>query len=104
MSIQPTYSSGTYFVEVNWPLNAHWAVKTVEIFKDVIDRGAERVIVNLANVSFIDSRGLLALLTGFKMFGNDTEKFRLVAPQAQTQLFFRVTRFDKVFRLTDQTL
>ena len=99
MSRQTIAKPTTYLVELNGPLNAHWAEQTVQIFRDVIEQGAKRIVVNLEEVTFIDSRGLLALLSGFKMFGNNTDNFQLVELQPQIRLFFRLTQFDKVFQL-----
>jgi anti-anti-sigma factor len=101
MNRQTTFKPQTYLVELNGPLNAHWAEKTVQIFREVIEQGAKQVVVSLEKVNFIDSRGLLALLTGFKMFENDIDNFRLVELQPQIRLFFRLTQFDKVFQLAE---
>ena len=90
-----------YLLELNWPLNAHWTEKTVKSFKDLADRGARRIVVNMENVPFIDSHGLAALVTGAKFLGDDLRNLRLAAPQAQVKLFLRLTKFDEIFPIYD---
>lgn len=88
-------------VELNWPLNAHWADKTMKTLKHVVDRGAEQIIINMENVPFIDSHGLAALLKGLGCLDSEEGDYSLVAPQPQAKLFLRVSKFDRVFRIYD---
>jgi anti-anti-sigma factor len=62
------------------------------------EQGVKRVLVNLEDVPFIDSRGLAALIAGYKMFGSDARNFRLVGIQDQPRLVFELTGFDHVFQ------
>jgi len=102
MSIaQVALDSGIYLVELNWPLNAHWADKTTQMLKEAADHGGKRIIVNLENVPFIDSHGLAALVNGLRFFNDDAKNLCLAAPQRQARLFFRLTKFDRVFRIYD---
>jgi len=98
---QAIISSEAHLLDLNWPLNAHWAEETVKSFKALADRGAKRIIVNMENVPFIDSHGLAALVTGAKLLGDDLKALSLDSPQAQARWFLGLTKFDKVFDIRD---
>jgi anti-anti-sigma regulatory factor len=63
-------------------------------------KGVERVLVNLAEVPFIDGPGLAALVTGYKLFGHG-QNFRLAKLQIQPKLVLELTGFDRVFQVLD---
>jgi anti-anti-sigma regulatory factor len=58
------------------------------------------VVVNLAEVPFIDGPGLAALVTGYKLFSNG-QNFRLAGLQIQPKLVLELTGFDRVFQVLD---
>lgn len=88
-----------YLVKLNGALNARTAEDAKQTFRDLADKGAERVIIDLSGVPFIDSSGLAALVSGLKTFGGDAENLRLAAPQSQAKLLFELTMFDRVFKI-----
>ncbi len=88
-----------YLVKLSGALNARTAEDAKQTFRDLADKGAERVIIDLSGVPFIDSSGLAALVSGLKTFGGDAENLRLAAPQSQAKLLFELTMFDRVFKL-----
>ena len=93
--------SDTYLVKLNGALNARSAEDAKQTFRDLSDKNAKRVIVDLAGVPFIDSSGLAALVSGLKTFGGDAQNLRLAAPQSQARLLFELTMFDRVFQIFD---
>jgi anti-anti-sigma factor len=88
-----------YLVEVNGPLNVTHAGEVNRYFVQMAGEGIKRVVVNLAEVPFIDGPGLKALLIGYKLFGR--ENFRLVNLQDQPQLVLEVTGFDHYFQVLE---
>ena len=93
--------SDTYLVKLNGALNARSAEDAKQTFRDLSDKSAKRVIVDLDGVPFIDSSGLAALVSGLKTFGGDAQNLRLAAPQSQARLLFELTMFDRVFQIFD---
>ena len=91
--------SDVYLVKLNGALNARSAEDAKQTFRDLSNKGANQVIVDLANVPFIDSSGLAALVSGLKTFGGDAQNLRLAAPQSQAKLLFELTMFDRVFHI-----
>lgn len=93
--------SDVYLVKLNGALNARSAEDAKQKFRDLSDKGAKQIIVDLAGVPFIDSSGLAALVSGLKTFGGDANYLRLAAPQSQAKLLFELTMFDRVFQIFD---
>jgi anti-anti-sigma factor len=94
----------SYLINLSEPLNARRAEGVRQFFKDLAHKGVRRVVVNLEDVPFIDSQGLAALISGYKVFGSDADNFRLVGIQAQPRLVFELTGFDRVFRAVGNDL
>lgn len=88
-------------INLDGPLNDTLAEQVKQTFHDVAGQGINRVIVNLANVSVIDSRGLSALVAGYKLFGSQPQNFILAMPTDQPKLLFELTGFDKIFHIAD---
>ncbi len=89
-----------HLVELNKPLAASLAKETVQAFRDISDQGGRRVIVNMEHVPFIDGPGLVALLVGLNIFGGG-HALQLTRLQTQPRLFFELTEFSKIFRISD---
>jgi anti-anti-sigma factor len=87
----------SHLVNLSGPLNSNRSPDVIQLFRDLSEQGVKRVLVNLGDVPFIDSRGLSALIAGYKMFGSDPRNFRLVGIQDQPRLVFELTGFDHVF-------
>ncbi|MEM8504470.1 MAG: STAS domain-containing protein [Cyanobacteria bacterium P01_D01_bin.1] len=66
-----------------------------------ITKDSPNILVNLAQVNFIDSSGLTSLVAGMR----DTEKiggsFRLCNVHSEARLVFEVTMMDSVFEIYD---
>jgi anti-anti-sigma factor len=94
-------SADVHLLKINGPLNGSLAEAVKEHFNEVFNDGAKQLIVNLKDVSLIDSRGLASLVAGLKMFRSDNRGFYLAALQAQPRLVFELTGFDRVFQVLD---
>ncbi|UCC86315.1 MAG: STAS domain-containing protein [Anaerolineales bacterium] len=86
-----------HLLSLSGALNASRAESAVQLFRDVSERGVHSVVVNLEDVPFIDSRGLAALIAGYRIFGSDPHNFQLTGIQDQPRLLFELTGFDQVF-------
>ncbi len=92
-------SSTVSIVSLNGALNARSAEEAKQTFRDLSDKGVEKVIVNLKDVPFIDSSGLASLVSGLKTLGGEASNLKLAAPQSQARLLFELTMFDRVFEI-----
>ncbi len=90
-----------YLINLSGPLNERQYEPITQMFRDILAQGISQVVINLVDVPLIDSRGLAALVAGYKLFGRDPKNFRLVALQDQPKLVFELTGFDNIFEIFD---
>jgi len=96
-SVSPEVS----IISFNGALNARSAEEAKQTFRNLVEQGVNRVIVDLHQVPFIDSSGLAALVSGLKTLGGEAANLKLAAPQSQARLLFELTMFDRVFEIHD---
>jgi anti-sigma B factor antagonist len=65
---------------------------------DYVKAGHRNIILDLSDVTFIDSSGLGALIATLKVIGKDGEIIIAAAPPTVV-VMFELTRMDRVFRL-----
>jgi anti-sigma B factor antagonist len=92
-------TTGMYLVELSGALTAEQATDLNQAFKDLAEKGAKRLVIDMAQVPFVDSRGLAALVSGYRIFGGAERDFRLAAIQDQPRLVFDLTGFNHVFHI-----
>jgi anti-anti-sigma factor len=68
-----------------------------EMIDQVLDEGAEAVIVDLWQVPFVDSAGLGALIGGLKASRRRGRNFALAAPCEEVRQILDVTNLRRVF-------
>jgi len=93
--------NGIHLVVLSGPLNDGQAEAVMQAFTEISEQGGQRVVLSLKEVPFIDSRGLAALIAGYKIFGRDGAHFRMAGVQDQPRLLLELTGFDRVFRIYD---
>jgi len=86
-------------VEVSGRLNAVVAPDLKEQLKAAAKSGNARLIVDLTDVSFIDSSGLAALVSGFRAARESGGTIKLAGLNEQTRMVFRITKLDHVFEI-----
>lgn len=83
-------------VTLNGRLDATTSGDVKEFFQRLINNGSRKIVVDLQRVSFIDSSGLVALVSGLRMAKEKDGRLVLCAAQPQAQLVFRLTMLDRV--------
>ncbi len=63
----------------------------------LIEQGFLKIIIDLYQISFIDSSGLAALVSGLRLVREKEGKIVLCGVQAQAQTLFRLTMLDRIF-------
>jgi len=69
-----------------------------ERLREVVAGGRHHLVVDLSGVSFVDSSGLSALISGLKQSRQAGGDLRLVNPAQQARLVLQVTALDRVMR------
>jgi len=78
-------------------LNAVTAPDLKTKLKHLVEDGYVMLIVDLTDVSFIDSSGLAALVSGFKSTRENGGSIKLSGLNDQTRMVFKLTKLDTVF-------
>ncbi len=75
-----------------------------DIVYNAIDGGSRKVVINMADVTFIDSSGLGALVNAMIRMRNAGGKLKLTQPSSKVAELLEVTRLDKVLEIeADET-
>ena len=82
-------------------LDAAAAPDLLARLKGAIAEGQVRLAIDLAAVSFVDSSGLGALVSGLKAARRAEGDLRLIAPNQQVQRLLRLTTLDRVFVIAE---
>lgn len=87
---------GVSVLRLTGKLNMVSAPAVRERIAALVDVGPPRVVVDLAEVEFLDSSGLGALISGLKSARQAGGDLRIAAPGEQVRLVLRLTNMDRV--------
>lgn len=82
-------------------LDAGGSLAVRDSLRALAERDNPRLIVDLSQVSFIDSTGLTALVSGLRAARQRGGDVVLAQSQQQAKMLFRLTMLDNVFALYD---
>ena len=97
VTVEPQ-QSGAALVKLAGRLDLLSAIDVRQKLADVVAAGHQRLVVDLADVEFIDSTGLGSLVSGLKatrMAGGD---LRLARPVEQARTILKLTTLDRVLK------
>ena len=80
-------------------LDAHNSGEFRDTILGMLEAGGQQVVVDLSGVSFIDSSGLGALLSGYKNATLRSGSFVLAGLQPRVRSMFELTRLHRVFEI-----
>ena len=83
-------------------IDAASAVEFKDTMRELVEDGPERVVLDLANVEFVDSSGLGAIVAVMKLLG-PTRKLELASLSVGVAKVFSLTRMDSVFTIHGST-
>lgn len=83
-------------LDVRGEVDLSWSQEVRRAVLDVLSN-AKSLVVDLSQVSYIDSSGIAALVEGFQMARARGVRFGLVAPSAEVTSVLELARLDRVF-------
>lgn len=99
MDLSSNAQNGTLVVTVNETrIDAAVAIQFKDKMRERTEKAGERVVLDLAQVSFIDSSGLGAIVAAMKQLGKD-RRLDLAGLNKDVDRVFRLTRMDTVFTI-----
>lgn len=94
-----THDAQTSIVRLTGRLDITSAAETKRLFAATVQNGTSRIVVDLEGVSFIDSSGLSALVSGLRSSRQAGGDLRLACAGEQPKAVFALTSLDQVFQL-----
>jgi anti-anti-sigma factor len=97
IDLQQTHERVTV-VTPNGRLDMSSAPAFRERVRQLVDSGAARLVVDMGEVSFVDSSGLGAIIGGLKVTRQAGGDLRIARPNQQVQLVLDLTSLNRVLR------
>jgi anti-sigma B factor antagonist len=79
-------------------IDAVVAIQFKDLMRGLTESGPRRIVLDLAEVEFLDSSGLGALVAAMKQAGKD-RRLELAGLSPMVEKVFRLTRMDSVFTI-----
>lgn len=93
-----TTAQGIGVVTPKGRLNMVSARRLKELLSELVSGGTSRIVVDMAETTFLDSSGLGALIAGLKSARQAGGDLRIARPTPSVQTVFQLTNLDKVLR------
>ncbi|MBX3700272.1 MAG: STAS domain-containing protein [Dokdonella sp.] len=93
-------SDGAILVRLRGEVDLSWSQQVRRAVLDAFDAGLA-VGIDLADVAYIDSSGIAALVEGLQQGRARGQRFALVAPSAAVRAVLELARLDRVFDIVD---
>ena len=72
-----------------------------ESLRDLVSKGQKKILLNLGNVSYIDSSGIGELVSGFTTVANQGGRLKLLNLTKRVQDLLQITKLYTVFDVYD---
>ena len=72
-----------------------------ETLRDIASKGGKKVLVNLGEVSYLDSSAIGELISGFTTITNRGGKLKLLSLNQRVMDLFRITKSNTIFEIHD---
>ena len=99
LSITSRMSSGVVIVDVNGTLR-FLDVALREHMNELLEEGHRAFVLNLTNVSYVDSFGLGQLVTIWTSVRSRGGELILLRPTDHVQILFQITRLNTIFHIS----
>lgn len=96
-----TSSAGTVVLAVHGEADLRTAPELRERLSSAIDTGAQAIVLDLTETTFLDSMSLGVLLDAMKRVRAQEGEVRLVVSRADVRRIFEITLLDRVFQIEE---
>jgi anti-sigma B factor antagonist len=96
-------SNGVSIVDLSGRITLGEGSSTIrEMVRDLLSKGQKRILLNLADVNYIDSSGLGELVSAFTTVRNQGGELKLLSLNKKIRDLLQITRLYTVFEVFDQ--
>ena len=99
MEIKSHTSNGITVLGLTGRLEARNSAAVRQMIHQAGSTSPTNLVINLKDVTFIDSSGLAVLVQGMKLAKKQDGKLRLCHLQQSVRIIFELTRLDKAFEI-----
>jgi anti-sigma B factor antagonist len=96
-----TTDAGIGVVTPRGRLNMVAARRMKDLLSELVEKGTNRIVVDMGETTFLDSSGLGALIAGLKTARVAGGDLRIARPTEAVSVVFGLTNMDKVLRARD---
>lgn len=86
-----------HIIELNGRFDANITPRVKAWLTTQLDNGANKILINLSGVNFIDTRAISILVTGLKKCTQVGGDLRICALQQPVQIIFEMTHLNRIF-------
>ena len=86
-------------IRLNGRLDGQTSPHVKTTLQQLLAQNQSKIIIDLQDVSFIDSSGLAALVSGLRLAREKKGDIVLSGAQSQAQIVFRLTMLDRIFAI-----
>jgi anti-sigma B factor antagonist len=101
LTIEVTSTPEAHTIVLAGEVDLQGAPKVEAAFKDAFDGEPELIVVDLSNLTFIDSSGLHALVTGHELCRARGHALSIIPGSANVQRLFELTGMSEVLPLSE---
>jgi len=98
-SAPATRQSRSNVLPLKGEIDLHVSPSVTASLNEMIEKKPKRVVVDLSDVSYIDSAGLAALIQAMQKVEGYGGKFMLAGLQETVRSIFEISRLDQVFQI-----
>jgi anti-sigma B factor antagonist len=91
----------TAIVDASGEIDLHQSTVLQQKLLEVLDQKPDRMIINLSDVSYMDSSGVASLVKLLSRTRKNGISLALAAPTKKVKAIFEITRLDSVFDIFD---
>jgi len=99
MNMRSHVSGTTAVLELSGRFDSYVAPRAAELLEKITTGSPTHVVVNMSEVSFVDSTGLATLVQGLNRARKRNGELYLCGLQKQVYMIFELTRLDKAFHI-----
>ena len=104
LTVTSRENAGITFVTMQGSLSATTAEQGIQEMKKIVDAGAKKVILNLADIDYISSGGIRVLILACKQLNNVQGQMKIAAAKGMVKEALQASGFDLLNRVYGESI
>lgn len=99
LALESRNENGWAVLQVRGEVDLYTSPQLRDGITELLDQGANRIVIDLSGIEFMDSTGLGVLVVGLKRAKERDGEFALVCREGSVQKILSITGLDRVFSI-----